>query len=873
VNDRKSVRRKKVFARRWGVESLEARTLLAAPTVIDVMVLYDANAKLALGVNDAQIQKLIRQSIDSANQVHYNTQDNVVLRLVDSEQITFSSSGDFQTDLNTLSGLASVATLRNNRGADLVSLVTTPSSPGNVAGLANLLNVVGGNPNFAFSIIKYNAIGPGQFTIAHEMGHNMGAGHERDNPTEPAVGPFPYSYGYHFTGNDGVEYGDVMSYQGHELPYFANPALSYQGQPLGKPAGDPQSADLFATFAQTATNVASYRASVTTDTNAPSATLYETNLSGNVLKFAVRYQDDISVDGSTLGNGDVTVHTPEGFNLAARLLSLDRAGDGWAKLATYQVVLPDSKPPLSALTFNLNASQVKDVNNNFIPAGAIANNVDYDSDRFEFQLARDTGALTAPGSRRVTGNLGVADTQDFYSFTVSQTTRFNALLTGLGSSADMFLVHDANGDGDFQPFDGVNNNDQIVNSSGTGAADRSLTQTLAPGTYYVLVQLGGGQAPTNYTLTLNAYSDVTPPGTPVLDRVDYNAATSTIDFYVTYSDDQQLDAFSIRNKGYIKVQGPGGGFTVIPIENPNTVIPDAKQITVHYSANFSVSSGTVTISVSNHPGFENLVTDIAGNALPTGTVIGTIRVGGTDTIAPTASAAVAPILVPLSGTFDFLVAYKDNRGIDATTLGNSDILVTGPGGFSQAAQFVGPSTVSPGGAFRYATYRITPPGGAWDWHDDGTYTLSMQSNQVKDTGTLFVAAGAFGSFNVHVPYPGDFNGDDAVNFNDLVLLAQNYNTPGNGVSGGDVNYDGVVDFNDLVSLAQNYNTSMPPNPAAVPDRITLDQTVLAAFGVEVQPAVFEKKSPAKPVFSLAPVKKTPPPQRPLPSPRKTTARA
>jgi hypothetical protein len=58
---------------------------------------------------------------------------------------------------------------------------------------------------------------------------------------------------------------------------------------------------------------------------------------------------------------------------------------------------------------------------------------------------------------------------------------------------------------------------------------------------------------------------------------------------------------------------------------------------------------------------------------------------------------------------------------------------------------------------------------------------------------------------------GDANLDGAVDFNDLVRLAQNYNVAdGQRVwSGGDFDYDGNVDFNDLVKLARNYNTSLP----------------------------------------------------------------
>jgi hypothetical protein len=61
---------------------------------------------------------------------------------------------------------------------------------------------------------------------------------------------------------------------------------------------------------------------------------------------------------------------------------------------------------------------------------------------------------------------------------------------------------------------------------------------------------------------------------------------------------------------------------------------------------------------------------------------------------------------------------------------------------------------------------------------------------------------------------GDANLDRAVNFTDLVALAQNYNVlDGSRVwSQGDFSYDGNVDFTDLVKLAQNYNQSLPAAP-------------------------------------------------------------
>jgi hypothetical protein len=498
------------------------------------MVVYNADAKASLGnISDDAIKKLISESIDSANQAHYNTSDNVVLRLVHMEQINYSNNGgSINDDLSRLQGtndgfMDNVHALRNTYGADLVSLISTPSFSG---GLANLLSNIN-DPNKqteAFSVISADALGPGSFVMAHEMGHNLGAGHERDNNVDPTPNvPFPYAYGYHYTGNNGAEYGDIMSYQGLTLPYFSTPTISYQGQPIGKPIGDPNAADLKSVFLQTAPIVAGYRASVTTDTTAPAATLYQSDLSGNVLTFTVRYQDDISVSAASLDGGDVSVQTPEGFKLAAELLSLDRAGDGYAKLATYRVTLPNSRPPLSSLQFLLNANQVKDINNNTAPAATILPNTDFDIDTFSFQAARDTGTLVPPDTRTISGNVSVGDNFDFYKFTLTQQSAFTATLSGLSSQAEIFLMQDLNGN---DAFDG--GGEQITGTNGgASTADRSLAQLLPAGTYYVLVQLTDGQPPTSYTLSVHNYVDTVAP-TAKIDTVDVTSATTSYNFAV-----------------------------------------------------------------------------------------------------------------------------------------------------------------------------------------------------------------------------------------------------------------------------------------------------------------------------------------------------
>jgi hypothetical protein len=122
---------------------------------------------------------------------------------------------------------------------------------------------------------------------------------------------------------------------------------------------------------------------------------------------------------------------------------------------------------------------------------------------------------------------------------------------------------------------------------------------------------------------------------------------------------------------------------------------------------------------------------------------------------------------------------------------------------------------------------------------DGDYRLTLRAGSVTDAAGNPLAADFTFDFFV---LAGDASRDRAVDFNDLVVLAQNYNTIGNKLwSDGDFTGDGNVDFNDLVILAQRYNTTLPaPVTAPVPAATTV------------------KPKAAKPVFSVTPVAKPAP---------------
>src|SRR5205823_2330534 len=78
--------------------------------------------------------------------------------------------------------------------------------------------------------------------------------------------------------------------------------------------------------------------------------------------------------------------------------------------------------------------------------------------------------------------------------------------------------------------------------------------------------------------------------------------------------------------------------------------------------------------------------------------------------------------------------------------------VSGPGGFTATPTFVSVD-VNTNGTPRVATYQFTPPGGAWDPTDNGTYTISLQANEVMNTAATPVAVptAPVGSFIVIFP--------------------------------------------------------------------------------------------------------------------------
>jgi len=241
----------------------------SATTTIDIMVVYTPAAKLWADSNGG-ISNLIAQSMGKANLVADNSLTDMNFKLVHSSEVDYKESGKTDTDLDRLQKIGdgyldSVHTLRNMYGADLVVLFLKIENE-NIAGLGFQLKSPSGEPAYGFSLtgIQY----AGDYTNIHEIGHNMGADHHKQQNDSPGPGMFTYSAGWRWISTDNKAYCSVMTYgEGKyfadgvdhtEVGYFSNPSVTH----IGTVTGDAVNGDNARTIRESKNVVAAYRSSV-----------------------------------------------------------------------------------------------------------------------------------------------------------------------------------------------------------------------------------------------------------------------------------------------------------------------------------------------------------------------------------------------------------------------------------------------------------------------------------------------------------------------------------------------------------------------------------------------------------------------------------
>ena len=202
---------------------------------IDVMVVYTAAARAAAGGTDSMVA-LVYLSVALTNQSYVNSNVNQRARLVYVTEVTYTETGNINTDLTRLTNpsdtfIDNVLPLRNTYGADHVVMIT--NNGGGFCGLAWFMGTVA--PSFeanAYSVVA-RSCAAANLSFPHELGHNMSADHDCANAT--STGPYLYNRGWvELTPSAGTPWRTLMSYPtvpaSTRIPWWSNPSVNY---PIG----------------------------------------------------------------------------------------------------------------------------------------------------------------------------------------------------------------------------------------------------------------------------------------------------------------------------------------------------------------------------------------------------------------------------------------------------------------------------------------------------------------------------------------------------------------------------------------------------------------------------------------------------------------
>lgn len=201
------------------------------PNDIDLLGFYTAQARDAAG-GVTQIEATVQAAVDMANTAFIDSEMLARFDLVATALSSRADSGNMSADLNWLAGDAATAALRDEVGADMVSLLV---ESGSACGVGFVMRNPGAG--FASSAFQVTArsCAVGNLSFAHEHGHNMGFEHDPANGTTPANASFPYSFGHFVNGS----YRTVMSYSTQcssgctRVAHFSNPDILHNGVATG----------------------------------------------------------------------------------------------------------------------------------------------------------------------------------------------------------------------------------------------------------------------------------------------------------------------------------------------------------------------------------------------------------------------------------------------------------------------------------------------------------------------------------------------------------------------------------------------------------------------------------------------------------------
>ncbi|WP_428235679.1 zinc-dependent metalloprotease [Gracilimonas sp.] len=302
---------------------------------IDLMLVYtDSAESWANSSGFGNIEFVLAQSMNLSQTALDNSETGIELRLAHVHKTIYRGDNNEDIDAGThlrrftqnednpsfgqsndeYNGyMEEVHDLRDEYGADLVALIM--SEP-NTGGIAWVLNSVEGSPIRGFSVNRVQQVAS-NYTLVHEIGHNMGNSHSRTQSQAAASESgalFHYSVGFQ---NIPASYVTVMAYnepgqQLQEAPIFASPNLMFNGSRAGsEDRNTPANSAL--TLKQIKRSIAGYRATMV---DSPVV-----SVSTNEIEVTLNREDEIKIPFSILNDGNSGLVWDIDFDFPGQTLS------------------------------------------------------------------------------------------------------------------------------------------------------------------------------------------------------------------------------------------------------------------------------------------------------------------------------------------------------------------------------------------------------------------------------------------------------------------------------------------------------------------------------------------------------------------------
>jgi hypothetical protein len=200
-----------------------------------------------------------------------------------------------------------------------------------------------------------------------------------------------------------------------------------------------------------------------------------------------------------------------------------------------------------------------------------------------------------------------------------------------------------------------------------------------------------------------------------------------------------------RNQDVASIQASANGGTWVNLWSSSTAISDAGWQAVQYNLPTTMA-GSSSIRIRWGLSSNQSQNEIGWNIDD----VQLLGAGVLDTTPPVVSLNVSDLTIGGSPSHACSVTFTDATAVRLVSLDSTDLVVTGPNGYSSQPEFIGADLPMDGSPITGSYSIPAPDGTAWSAAHNGTYTIALADAAVEDTLSNTCAAAVLGSFQVAI---------------------------------------------------------------------------------------------------------------------------